>query len=199
MSEGAHTTVVMMRFITSALLALFLASFVARVSSARVSPAEVFVDGKGGVGKPSQPLRGENLTEDIQYHLDYIRSRGYPAEYHTATTEDGYVLSLFRIPHGKSQSTPNQKKAVLWHGLLGSSFSYVTNQGDQSLSYIMADAGYDVYLPNSRGNTFSRKNIHYDINNTKFWDFSFDEQVTWTETTLNIKREREREREREKG
>jgi pimeloyl-ACP methyl ester carboxylesterase len=121
----------------------------------------------------------DNTTQQIQYHLDYIRSRGYPAEYHTVTTADGYILSVFRIPHGRSQSSNNKKKAVLWHGLLGSSFSFVTNNADQSLSYRMADAGYDVYLPNSRGNTFSRKNTHYDIDDAKFWDFSWDEQVAF--------------------
>ena len=26
---------------------------------------------------------------------------GYPAETHYATTEDGYILAMHRIPHGK--------------------------------------------------------------------------------------------------
>lgn len=45
------------------------------------------------------------------------------------------------------------------------------------LAYVLADAGYDVWLPNSRGNYYSRKHIskNPDIPSSDFWNFSWYE------------------------
>ena len=50
---------------------------------------------------------------------------GYPAEAHTVTTEDGYILTMHRIPHGKNeQPDPTKKKypVFLGHCLLVSHY-----------------------------------------------------------------------------
>ena len=41
----------------------------------------------------------------------------------------------------------------------------------------MADAGYDVYLGNNRGNSYSRGHVHLDPSRDakKYFDFSFAE------------------------
>lgn len=39
----------------------------------------------------------------------------------------------------------------------------------------MADAGYDVWMPNWRGNYYSRRHISLSPNERQFWNFSWDD------------------------
>jgi len=105
-----------------------------------------------------------------------ISKEGYPSETHTVTTEDGYILEVHRIPHGrKSQEDGSPRPVVfLQHGLLSSSADWLIAGRDNALGYILADAGYDVWLGNFRGNTYGRQHAHLDPSHFQFWDFSWD-------------------------
>ncbi|OXU23413.1 hypothetical protein TSAR_002183 [Trichomalopsis sarcophagae] len=118
----------------------------------------------------------ENSRSSLK-EISLVSRHGYPAEDHQITTEDGYVLHVHRIP-GSPKSPPAPGKPVVYiqHGILGASVLFVLGGPDKDLAYILADAGYDVWLGNARGNTYSRshKTLSPDTDR-RFWKFSYHE------------------------
>ena len=71
-----------------------------------------------------------------------VKSFGYPIEEHEVITQDGYILTLHRIPYGvKSTSTENRQPVILAHCLMGSSAVFAYGPTNNSLAYMLADAG----------------------------------------------------------
>ncbi|XP_072948857.1 lipase member J-like [Epargyreus clarus] len=96
---------------------------------------------------------------------------GHPAQKYEVTTEDGYILTIFRIP-GKKKTFP----ILLMHGLLDTCDTWI-ERGNNSLSITLAKDDYDVWLGNIRGNPYSRGHVSIDVesNPAAYWNFTFDE------------------------
>uniref|UniRef100_H2XR44 Lipase n=1 Tax=Ciona intestinalis TaxID=7719 RepID=H2XR44_CIOIN len=116
------------------------------------------------VGQSIDPEAFMNATQ-------LIESKGFPCETHHPITEDGYVLGMQRMP----QPSKTREPVFLLHGLLSSSDCFLTNLVNESLAYILYNAGYDVWLGNVRGNRYSRKHVTMSPDDLEFWDWSFDQ------------------------
>jgi lysosomal acid lipase/cholesteryl ester hydrolase len=104
---------------------------------------------------------------------------GYPVEQHNVITKDGYILSVQRIPHGIKSGPSHSPKPVIFlqHGLLDASSTWVNNYPNESLAFILADQGYDVWLGNVRGNRYSSGHTKHSRNSDSYWRFSYDEMA----------------------
>lgn len=114
---------------------------------------------------------------------DIIRHWGYPVETHEVLTNDGYYLTLHRIPYGTRDNNTdgNTKRPVffLQHGLLDSSAAWVLNLPHQSLGFLLADHGMDVWMGNVRGNSYSKRHVTLNPESAKFWEFCFDDMAKY--------------------
>lgn len=99
-------------------------------------------------------------------------------------TSDGYILQLNRIPHERNSPCLNEytnseecRKPVVFiqHGLFSSSADFLISGPQHALAFYLADAGYDVWLGNFRGNTYSRRHENMSPNDKEFWNFCWHE------------------------
>lgn len=108
--------------------------------------------------------------------------REYPLEQHKIQTEDGYILTMHRIPYSPNNAAEtadckqkSRPMVLLQHGFALTSEAWVMLDRDYALAYQLADAGYDVWLGNQRGNEYSQQHASIDEQETDFWNFSFHE------------------------
>ncbi|XP_053243379.1 lipase member M-like [Podarcis raffonei] len=105
-----------------------------------------------------------------------IRRWDYPSEVHDKIlTADGYYLTMNRIPYGRGGKHGSRPAVLVIPGLIMESSTWVSNIPNNSLGFILADAGYDVWLGNVRGTSWSRKHQNLSVLQQEFWNFSFHE------------------------
>jgi gastric triacylglycerol lipase len=98
---------------------------------------------------------------------DYCKYYNYPVQIHKVITEDGYILTVFRIQRKGSQIQAGLKPIILQHGLLDSSDTWLINDENKAPGFLLANKGYDVWLGNSRGNKHSRNHTKYNPDKNK--------------------------------
>ena len=89
-------------------------------------------------------------------------------------TEDSYILHVHRIV-----GQPGAPVVFLQHGLEDSSATWVLAGPEHGApAFRLAEQGYDVWLGNFRGNSYSRAHLSLnpDVDN-EYWRFTWDEMA----------------------
>ncbi|KAG7308125.1 hypothetical protein JYU34_006787 [Plutella xylostella] len=109
----------------------------------------------------------ENFTE-------IVTKEGYKAEQHTVITRDGYIITFFRM-YNETFKERNCTPVFVFHGVQMSCDSFL-DLGKASLLYTLANAGYDVWAGNARGNYYARHHVTLNPDyDREFWNFTTDE------------------------
>ncbi|KAK3921925.1 Gamma-aminobutyric acid receptor subunit alpha-6 [Frankliniella fusca] len=141
-----------------------------RPAASALAPAAAAAAGPGAeAGAVQEELQ---LTADHEDDLStpgVIKHENYDVESHVVETDDGYVLTMFRIPNA------GRPVVFLQHGLVDSSTDWVITGRGHSLAFLLYEAGYDVWLGNIRGNLYSRKHRKLNPGDKEFWNFSWHE------------------------
>lgn len=66
---------------------------------------------------------------------ELLHAYNYPAETHSVTTDDGYILEMHRVPN------PGRPAVLLMHGMLSSSADFVLMGPQIALAYFLFDEG----------------------------------------------------------
>ncbi|XP_061723503.1 lipase 3-like [Cydia pomonella] len=115
------------------------------------------------------------FDEDIYLNFTELAYKyKYPTEEHHVVTEDGYILTVFRILP-KCRNVTGYP-IILLHGIFDSSDVFILAGPQNGLGYVLTKNCYDVWAANHRGNVYSRKHLLFDPNkDPEYWNYSFDE------------------------
>ncbi|XP_062105464.1 triacylglycerol lipase 2-like [Humulus lupulus] len=129
------------------------------------------------------PRKGVVASPDIGICKSSVVSYGYKCQEIDVTTQDGYILNMQRISEGRSRVSGGggQKKqpVLIQHGVLVDGLTWLLNEPEENLPMILADRGFDVWIANTRGTRFSRRHTSMDPSQPRFWNWSWDELVTF--------------------
>ncbi|KAM7482460.1 hypothetical protein LguiB_007043 [Lonicera macranthoides] len=118
-------------------------------------------------------LRSSSVT-GLCAHL--IDPAGYPCSEHSTQTEDGYLLGLQRVssPAGILKGARGPP-VLLLHGLFMAGDAWFMDSPNESLGFILADCGFDVWVGNVRGTRWSYGHVSLSEKDKEFWDWSWQE------------------------
>ena len=134
----------------------------------------------------------------VKHNLDtdvIIAEAGYDPQTHTVITEDGYILHMHRSARPEAVTVINYcdiknlylsripgsgPTVFMQHGLEDSSATWVLAGPEHGApGFRLAEAGYDVWLGNFRGNNYARSHVTYKPSEKEFWRWSWDEMAKY--------------------
>ncbi|XP_055803653.1 triacylglycerol lipase 2-like [Solanum dulcamara] len=120
----------------------------------------------------------DNAAAPSDMCATFVTIHGYKCHEYEVTTDDGYILSVQRIPEGQvGGSGQNRQPVLLQHGILVDGVTWVMNSAEQSLPMILADSGFDVWIANTRGTRYSLRHLNLHPYNGDYWNWSWDDLV----------------------
>ncbi|KAL7598733.1 hypothetical protein Lser_V15G24566 [Lactuca serriola] len=135
-------------------------------------------------------LTGDSIIDHSQsvdggLCFNLIGPSGYTCLEHTAQTKDGFLLGLQRVSSGilnlGAQTGP---PVLLLHGLFMAGDIWFMDSPNESLGFILADRGFDVWVGNIRGTKWSHGHESLSDGDKEFWDWSWEEMALYDLETM---------------
>lgn len=95
---------------------------------------------------------------------------------HHVTTQDGYILKLFRCTKVSLTYHFQSPNILIMHGFMqdADSFLVSTSSTDENLVQQLVNLGYVVWLGNNRGNYYSQAHESLNTSSYEYWRFTID-------------------------
>lgn len=124
-------------------------------------------------------IRERSNKDEFRSLIDIVNDNGFICQSFQVVTDDGYILSLYRIPGRHTLNTEETKPPVLLqHGLEADMMQWVGNFADVAPALVLARAGWDVWLGNNRGTRFSQKHVSMNPKSKEYWMFDWEDMGT---------------------
>ena len=141
----------------------------------------------------------EDSIPSLKYpeYAEFMKHWGYTWEPYELTTDDGYILTTFRITGKKGEKIEPDESlnpVMLMHGLGCDATSWVDPSWEPfnlPLPLRLFDRGFDVYMASNRGTKYCQQHTSLALDDPKFWDFSWAEMGLYDDVS-NIKFIKER-------
>jgi pimeloyl-ACP methyl ester carboxylesterase len=100
----------------------------------------------------------------------------YDFERHPLTTEDGYKINIMRMVP-KVASTETRRPVFVQHGVASNGLNWVAGsiETNPSITVALAEAGYDVWIGNNRGNLWSLEHETLTWEDREYWNYGWAE------------------------
>ena len=131
-------------------------------------------------------VRAAMEHDHVKYHTfaEAIGQFEYDWEPYTTTTDDGFILTMFRLagPIGHYPVHRTASQSVLIMPGLGMSADswFPSPEYGEPMPIKLYEAGYDVWLGNNRGTSHGLRHVmhHHEEDAERFWNWSFAEMGT---------------------
>ncbi|XP_020573711.1 triacylglycerol lipase 2-like [Phalaenopsis equestris] len=90
----------------------------------------------------------------------------------------GEKLAGGRLASG-TRTRRREKQRRKEEGSVEDGFAWLVNSPNESLGYILADNGYDVWIANGRGTVYSLGHTSLSSSDSAYWDWSWDELAAY--------------------
>ncbi|XP_063924459.1 gastric triacylglycerol lipase-like [Zophobas morio] len=130
------------------------------------------------------PVKAFSSRCYVNPNPDMIKQNGYKCGTYKVVSEDGYTSLIFRVLPREDDGGGKGQPIILEHGIEINSAAW-TWMGNRSLGspFVLAKAGYDVWLVNQRDSGYTTHN-KYKTSDSRFWANSLDDYASKGEPAI---------------